>query len=151
MISVRKRDVNGRVTWEYTGQVLARGTNFVRLEARFNRNDMPFQDIVLKQGDRFVETFYTDRWYNIFEIHDRDDDALKGWYCNVGHPAVWDDPDAISYRDLELDLWVTPDGRQIVLDEPEFERAELDNFTRSQALKSLAELQELFKSKQPGF
>ena len=150
MISVRKRDENGLVTWEYTGEVLARGTNFVRLEARFNRVDMPFQGIMLKQGDRFVETFYTNHWYNIFEIHDRDDDALKGWYCNVGRPAVWDEPDAISYMDLELDLWVTPDGRQTILDEPEFERAELDVFTRGQALQALAELQELFKSKQPG-
>ena len=151
MISVRKRDENGLVTWEYTGEVLARGTNFVRLEARFNRIDMPFQGIMLKQGDRFVETFYTNHWYNIFEIHDRDDDALKGWYCNVGRPAVWDEPDAISYMDLELDLWGTPDGRQTILDEPEFERAELDVFTRGQALQGLAELQELFKSKQPGF
>jgi protein associated with RNAse G/E len=150
MISVRKRDENGQVTWEYTGKVLARGENFVSLEARFNRQDMPFQGIVLKQDDRFVETFYTDHWYNIFEIHDRDDDALKGWYCNVGRPAVWDAPDTISYIDLALDLWVTPDGIQSVLDEPEFEQTDLDAFTRAQALLALVELQELFKSKKSG-
>jgi predicted RNA-binding protein associated with RNAse of E/G family len=149
MISVRKRDENGQVTWEYTGQILVRGENFVRLEARFNRADMPFQGILLKRDDRFVETFYTDRWYNIFEIHDRDDDTLKGWYCNIGRPAVWDAPDTISYEDLLLDLWVSQDGMQSVLDEPEFERAELDELTRAQALRALAELQNLFKSKQP--
>jgi predicted RNA-binding protein associated with RNAse of E/G family len=149
MISVRKRDENGQVTWEYTGQILVRGENFVRLEARFNRADMPFQGILLKRDDRFVETFYTDRWYNIFEIHDRDDDTLKGWYCNIGRPAVWDAPDTISYEDLLLDLWVSQDGMQSVLDGPEFERAELDELTRAQALRALAELQNLFKSKQP--
>ena len=148
MIQVRKRDENGQVTWEYAGEVLERGANFVRLEARFNRADGPFQDIILKRNDRFVETFYTDRWYNIFEIHDRDDDTLKGWYCNVGRPAVWDAPDAISYEDLALDLWVTPAGAQTVLDEDEFESAGLDDATRSMALKALQELQDLFCSGQ---
>jgi predicted RNA-binding protein associated with RNAse of E/G family len=151
MITVRKRDEKGQVTWEYSGELLVRGADFIKLEARFNRADTPFQGIVLKQSDRFVETFYTDRWYNIFEIHDRDDDALKGWYCNVGHPAVWDSPEAISYMDLYLDLWVTPDGAQTVLDEQEFESAGLDAVTRTRALQALAQLQALFKTKQPEF
>ena len=150
MITVRKRDVVGRVTWEYSGEELERGPGFVRLEARFNRDDMPFQGTSLKRGDRLVETFYTRRWYNIFEIHNRDDDSLKGWYCNIGHPAVWDAPDVISYRDLLLDLWVTPAGQQRVLDRDEFDQAALDDSTRARALQSLAELQRLFKSKQPG-
>ena len=34
-----------------------------------------------------MECFYNDRWYNILEIHDRDDDRLKAWYCNVTLPA----------------------------------------------------------------
>jgi len=149
MISVRKRDETGRVTWEYSGEILELALDFVRLEARFNRPDTPFQGITLKQDDRFLETFYTNRWYNIFEIHDRDDDAIKGWYCNVGHPALWDAPDVISYIDLALDLWVTPDGVQTVLDEDEFERMQLDEFTREQALAALADLQKLFKTKRP--
>ncbi|MEI6291702.1 MAG: DUF402 domain-containing protein [Chloroflexota bacterium] len=149
MISIRKRDEKGVVTWEYVGDLLERGINFIKIEARFNRDDMPFQGIVLKRNDRFVETFYTDRWFNIFEIHDRDDDALKGWYCNIGCPAVWDDPETISYIDLALDLWVTKDGVQYVLDEDEFEQAALDAPTRQSALLAMEELQKLFKSKQP--
>ena len=148
MILVRKRDEKGQVTWEYSGEVLERGADFVRLEARFNRADTPFQDIILKRDDRFVETFYTGRWYNIFEIHDRDDDLLKGWYCNVGRPAVWDAPDAISYVDLALDLWVTPQGVQTVLDQDEFESADMDETTRASALQAMQELQKLFKSRQ---
>jgi predicted RNA-binding protein associated with RNAse of E/G family len=149
MITVRKRDEHGQLTWEYTGQVLARGANFVTFEARFNRPDTPFQGTVLKRDDRFIETFYTDRWYNIFEIHDRDDDSLKGWYCNVGRPAVWDAPDTISYEDLALDLWVSPDGAQSVLDELEFEQADLDAPTRARALQALAELQDMFTTPHP--
>lgn len=146
MITVRKRDENGKVTWEYSGEVLERGEDFVRLEARFNRADTPFQGIILKQNDRFVETYFTARWYNIFEIHDRDDDRLKGWYCNIGHPAVWDAPEVLSYMDLYLDLWVTPTGEQSVLDEAEFEAAELDASTRMRALQALRELRLLFSN-----
>ena len=103
---------------------------------------------MLKQNDRFVETFYTNRWYNIFEIHDRDDDSLKGWYCNVGYPAIWDAPDVISYVDLALDLWVTPVGVQTVLDEDEFGALELDELTRTRALNALAELRTIFEQDQ---
>ncbi len=73
------------------------------LQALFDREDMPFVDVVFKRNDLFLETFYADRWYNIFEIHDRDDGALKGWYCNIGRPATLGDA-AISYVDLALDL-----------------------------------------------
>jgi len=144
MITIRKRNEHNQVTWQYAGQVLSSGPDQVTIQAHFNRPDMPFQGITLKQGDRFIETFYTDRWYNIFEIHDRDDDAIKGWYCNIGRPAVWDAPDALSYIDLALDLWVTSSGNQTVLDEDEFARAEIDAPTRAKALQALADLQQLF-------
>ena len=41
-------------------------------------DDWPSRPIrlIVKRGDRFVETYYSARWYNIFEIHDRDDGAL---------------------------------------------------------------------------
>jgi hypothetical protein len=147
-ITVHKRNLAGEISWSYTGRVLARGDDFVRLEARFNREDTPFQEIVLKRDDRFLEVFFSDRWYNIFEIHDRDDDHVKGWYCNVGQPMVWDGPDAISYIDLALDLWVAADGSQTVLDEDEFEALALDEKTRQQALDGLLALKKLFASGQ---
>jgi predicted RNA-binding protein associated with RNAse of E/G family len=98
----------------------------------------------LKNNDRFVEIFYTDRWYIIFEIHDRDDDRVKGWFCNVTRPAVLEADDRLSYVDLALDLWVAPDGTQMVLDEDEFAALDLDVETRHQAGAALVELQKLF-------
>jgi protein associated with RNAse G/E len=149
-ITVIKRDAQGRETWRYTGQILERGQTFVRLEARFNREqDYPFQDTVLRVNDRFVETFYTDRWYNIFEIHDRDDDRIKGWYCNVGRPAVWEASDAISYVDLALDLWVSAAGWKEFLDWDEYARLRLDAATRTRVREALYELAALFESKRP--
>ncbi|HKY55716.1 MAG TPA: hypothetical protein VJM08_15470, partial [Anaerolineales bacterium] len=81
-IKVQKKNLGGEVVHEYEGELLHRDEHSVTLEALFTRDDMPFMDVVLKKDDRFVETYYSDRWYNIFEIHDRDDDLLKGWYCN---------------------------------------------------------------------
>ena len=142
-IKVLKKNLEGRVTWQYEGQVLRREQNAVVLEAFFNRPDLPFMDVIFKQNDRFVETFYTDRWYNIFEIYDRDDGRRKGWYCNVGRPAVLSDG-TMSYVDLALDLWVSAEGKQTVLDEAEFEELSLDESEREKALNALAELQRLF-------
>jgi predicted RNA-binding protein associated with RNAse of E/G family len=145
-VTLIKRNLRGEVTWQYEGRLLRRVNGGLLVEARFNRPDTPFLGTTLKQGDRFVEIFYTDRWYNIFEVHDRDDDAIKGWYCNVGLPAVEEGEGRISYVDLALDLWVTPDGEQHALDEDEFAALELDEATRSRALAALAELQALFAS-----
>lgn len=150
-ITVIKRNLQGQETWRYSGRTLARGANFVQLEAHFNRDDMPFMGVTLRRGDRFVEWFYTDCWYNIFEIHDRDDDAIKGWYCNLGRPAVLEARDRVSYVDLALDLWVGADGAQHVLDADEFEALGLDAVTRAQALAALDELQALFKNNKPPF
>ncbi len=147
MITVRKRNELAQISWEYTAEIIERGSNFVRLEAFFNRADLSFQGITLKNGDRFIETYFLDRWYNIFEIHDRDDDTLKGWYCNIGRPMVWDGPDSISYMDMLLDLWVNPDGSQEILDEAEFQQAGIDEVSRLAALQALAELQNLFKER----
>jgi predicted RNA-binding protein associated with RNAse of E/G family len=143
-IIIIKRNLAGEETWRYPGRLLIReGTRLV-LEARFNRPDLPFMGIVLKAGDRFVETYYTDRWYNIYEIHDRDDDGLKGWYCNISRPAVLEAEDQLSYVDLALDLWIAPDGTQTVLDEEEFAVLDLEAESRAQARQALEDLQARF-------
>jgi protein associated with RNAse G/E len=149
-IQVMKKNLAGEVTWQYEGVVLQRDDHSVTLEALFNRDDMPFMDIVLKRNDRFVETFYTDRWYNIFEIYDRDDKQLKGYYCNVGKPAVIEDG-SVAYVDLALDLWVNANGRQTVLDEDEFEELELDLQTHEQARAALEDLKNHFKQNKPPY
>ena len=137
---VIKRDPRGEELWRYEAALLSQDGTAIHLEAPFNRPDTPFMGIVIKNGDRFVETYYTDRWYNVYEIHDRDDGALKGWYGNVARPAVAEAKGVISFVDLALDLWVTPDGVQTVLDEDEFAALDLDAETRSRARAALDEL-----------
>ncbi len=147
-IEVLKKNLAGEVTWRYMGRLLRRDPASITLEAYFNRPDMPFLDVVLKQGDRYIETYYSDRWYDIFEIYDRDDGQRKGWYCNVTRPAEIDET-TVSYVDLALDLWVAPDGRQTVLDEDEFEALALPPPERQQARRALLELQAMFQKQQP--
>ena len=141
-MKILKLDLNGEVSWQYEGQLLERKADGIVLEAFFDRDDMPFMNVVLKRGDRFVEHFYTDRWYNVFEIYDRDDGKLKGWYCNIGYPAVLE-LGKVSYIDLALDLWVTSGGEQTVLDKDEFLALDLDTDTRTQALAALAALKKI--------
>ena len=143
-ITVIKRNQEGQETWRYRGEVIERGEDYLILEAFFDRDDLSFHGMQLRRGDRFVETYYTDRWYNTFEIHDRDDGQLKGWYCNVATPAVIEG-DSITHRDLALDLLVFPDGYQIVLDEDEFEALSLSPEMRVQSQAALRNLQALFK------
>ncbi|NOT03504.1 MAG: DUF402 domain-containing protein [Anaerolineales bacterium] len=147
-MKVLKKNLADEVTWQYEGVVLSREEDAVTLEALFNRDDMPFMDIVLKRNDRFVETFYSDRWYNIFEIYDCDDNHFKGWYCNIGKPAIIED-DFVSYVDLALDLWVSANGNQTVLDEDELDELNLDDELRRKAYDGLRELQTVLKTKNP--
>jgi uncharacterized protein len=138
-VTVIKLNLERQETWRYTGRVRERQPGGLILEAFFNRPDMPFHGILLKEGDCFIEGYYDTRWYNVFEIHDRDDGRLKGWYCNVTFPAEIE-ASIIRYVDLALDLLVYPDGRQLVLDEDEFAELRLDAVTQAQARSALNEL-----------
>jgi len=149
-ITVIKRNASGKEVWHYTGNILRREPDKVVLEARFRSPDLHFMGTVFREGDRFVEVYFTNRWYNIFEIHDREDDRLKGWYCNIARPAILEAEDRLSYEDLALDLWVSPEGAQTVLDENEFAALTLDEPTRIRARAAMEELQLQFeRNKKP--
>lgn len=147
-MKILKKNLADEVTWQYDSEVLRRDETSITVEAFFNRDDMPFQGIVLKRNDRFVETFYTDKWFNIFEIYDRDDGKLKGWYCNITKPAVVD-ADSVAYVDLALDLWVAADGTQTVLDEDELEELKLGEELKKKVYEGLDELRKHFNEKNP--
>jgi len=144
-IIVIKLNTQRQETWRYEGRILSLDANTVLIEAFFNRPDLPFHGITLRENDRFLERYYTDRWYNIFEIHDREDDHLKGWYCNVTAPAEIK-PGKISYVDLALDLLAYPDGNYLVLDQDEFKDLDIDPQERSKANQALDALLDIARS-----
>ena len=141
-IVVQKKNPAGEVTYQYEGDLLRRDENSIVLEALFDRKDMPFQDVVFRTGDRFVEYYYADRWYNIFEVHSHVDDHVKGWYCNVTRPASIT-ADTVEAIDLALDVWVGKDGSMRVLDLDEFDALDLNTEDREEALKALDELKSM--------
>ncbi len=141
-ITVHKLDAGGNETWRYAGRLLDRSETRIRLEARFDLQDVELHGLTLRRGDRLVETFYTDRWYNVFAVYDVDDGRLKGWYCNITRPArLSPDGQDLYAEDLALDLIVLPDGRWQVLDEEEFAALDLLLDERRRALRALADLQ----------
>ena len=143
-IDVIKLNYNGEETWRYSGKVLKRTLSHIILEAFFDRDETQVDDLILHPGDKFIEFYYTDRWYNVFEIRDPSDNHIKGWYCNICHPAVFL-AESVAYKDLALDLLVYPTGKQVALDEAEFEELPISPFERNMARLSLNELQRIFR------
>jgi hypothetical protein len=105
-------------------------------------------DVVLKRGDRFVETYYDDRYYNVYEIFDRDNAQRKGWYCNLSRPAQIA-MKTVSWVDLALDLWVWPDGRSEILDQDEFDLLPLDAAEREKVGSAVLHLRHEFSMGRP--
>ena len=146
-MKVLKKNLAEEVTWQYEGVVLSREENAITLEALFNRDDMLFMDIVLKRNDRFVETFYSDRWYNIFRFHEPEG-TLRNYYCNVAMPPTFENG-VLDYVDLDIDILVWPDFSFEVVDRDDFELNSLKyNYPddiKQESEKSVAEIIEMIE------
>ncbi len=135
----------------YAGEVAEWLENGVRVIARWERPELDLGYARFETGDVFIEWFFTDRWYNIFEVRAGASLSLKGWYCNVATPAQVC-ADHVDCRDLLLDVWVAPSGEALVLDDSEFAAAEwLDDATRAAAERGLAELLGVIGGRLPPF
>jgi uncharacterized protein len=145
-ITVRKLRPDGTEVFRWTGEVLQHDADGIVLRAPFNVDVVELGYTTFRRGDVFVEFYYWDRWYNVFQISAADG-TLKGWYCNLGlPPRLAADTRELAYVDLALDLWANPDGSFVVLDEDELaalleERADLAQAAHEgrQALIGLAE------------
>jgi predicted RNA-binding protein associated with RNAse of E/G family len=144
-ITIFKRDLHGSIRWQYSGNVISIAKEKIVIEAIFDREATPVGDSIINPGDRFIETYYTDRWYNILEIHDHFDDHIKGWYCDIGRPVQTPFDNILFFDDLELDLWVNPNGQQLVLDLDKFNSLDIDQKTREHALEGLLQVRKYFQ------
>ena len=151
-VTVIKNDHTGQEVWRYTGQVIERNPRFVKLEAYFQGSKAPVNvgPLTLEAGDRMVEWFYSERWYNIFEIHHHETDALKGWYCNITRPADTTD-ETIVADDLALDVIVTPEGEIVLDDEDEYEALPLTATEREATQAALTDLRQRIRQRRPPF
>jgi len=118
MITVIKLNPQGVPKIQYQGEIAERLSNGIIVSAHWTHSARDLGYVRFEPGDRFTEYYYTDRWYNIFDIVSADGQR-KGWYCNMAQPATISE-DRIEQIDLLLDVWVDPRGVPLVLDEDEF-------------------------------
>lgn len=135
-IVVHKFNHSGQLVTKYDGAVLDSGPHWVCLRAIFQRADVDLGFVKFRQGDVFIEWFYDDRWYNIFQVQDGESSRIKGWYCNITRPAELH-KEMIRADDLALDVFVRPSGQVILLDEDEFSALELPTEERMAALRAV--------------
>lgn len=119
MIAVVKLNPPGEPKVQYTGEIIRRLPNGVVISAFWRHAPRDLGYVCFEPGDHFTEYYYTDRWFNIFDIVSVSR-RRKGWYCNVAQPAAIFG-ERIEQIDLLLDVWVDPQGRSLVLDQDEFE------------------------------
>jgi len=118
MITVVKLSPQGTEKIRYPAELVTRLEHGVVLDAYWNHARRDLGYTIFEPGDHFIEYFYSDRWFNIFAISTAAGQR-KGWYCNVAAPARID-AGLVEQVDLLLDVWVTPDGQTLILDEDEF-------------------------------
>lgn len=149
-ITIEKRNHSGEQVWQYEGEVLERGDTWICLRAIFDRPESSLGFVTFRQGDVFIEWFFTDRWYNIFQVHDGDSTRIKGWYCNITRPAVISDTH-LRADDLELDVFVFPNGTVALLDEKEFSDLDLPTSERMEALRAIQTIRKDVAERNPPF
>lgn len=120
LILVRKLAYDGHETWQWSGKLVERGDGLMVVDAIFNARPRDLGYMKLEGNDLFHEYYYSDRWFNIFQVFGADG-IMKGWYCNICKPAAFSGNE-ISFVDMVLDVFVYPNGSPLVLDEEEFEQ-----------------------------
>lgn len=138
-VTVHKLDEEGEQLWSYPGEVVQRRPHRLVLTARYDRAPVTLAGLSLLPGDRFLETFYIDRWYNVFRVQSADGSVFRGWYCNLARPARLEESD-VYQEDLALDLIVLPGGSYAILDREEFEALKLGQAEQEQVLRALNRL-----------
>ncbi|MEU9862358.1 DUF402 domain-containing protein [Streptomyces sp. NPDC047971] len=133
----------GRTKIRYPAAVLADDGTRLSVRAPWAAEGVrDFGFVRFEPGDVFVEHYWRDRWYAVKEVRSADG-TLKGWYCDVARPAVVDGAEVVV-EDLDLDLWVSADGSEVLrLDEDEFEAGGLAASDPKAAARAVAALDEL--------
>ena len=141
-----------RLIFSWTGQVLHDDGNRTVIKAPWAGTDRPLflGYTVFEPGDTFVETYYRERWFSIWQVVSHRTGRTKGWYCNICQPFERDG-DELRFVDMELDVFVFPDGRFVILDEDDLERAQLPDSEKIAARAGLEEVSTWILERRPPF
>jgi len=140
ILTVFKQNHFGKPVFSWESELLAESPTFRQVRAGFSGADaVPVDKVIFRKGDLFLESYYTDRWYNIFEVHEGLSDQVKCWYINLSYPAQFS-TDGIIWQDLALDLLVYPDGEYRLLDEDEFDALPIEPEVRNRCMDAFQEI-----------
>ena len=150
MITVVKQNPAGETKISYSGEVIQHLPSGVVISAYWRQPAKDLGYTRFEPGDHFIEYYYIDRWFNIFDISTAHG-IRKGWYCNIAQPATISD-DRIEQIDLLLDVWVNPGGEPLILDEDEFDSdTMLSDEQRQGAQQGLHDLLQLIVERREPF
>jgi predicted RNA-binding protein associated with RNAse of E/G family len=148
IIRVEKLNPDGSFSFAWQAQLLVAYENLRRVSAEFNGKPTRLGRVMLSLGDCFIETYYSDRWYNIFEIYSPSDAKPKLWYFNITKPAIFE-PNLIRWVDLALDVLIFPEGDHALLDLDEFGALDLDFESQRRCWQAVEQIISLAESKKP--
>lgn len=133
----------GRLKIRYPAEVVTESANRLSVRAPWAAPGVrDFGFVRFEPGDVFVEHYWTDRWYTVKEVWSAEG-GLKGWYCDITRPVVIGAA-GVTVEDLDLDLWVSADGSEVLrLDEDEFAASGLAVSDPEAAERAVAALDEL--------
>lgn len=139
-LSVYKQNHLGEPVFCWQGELLAESPTFRLISAFFNGADQVNVDqVIFRRGDLMLERYYTDRFYNVFEVRVGRSDLVKCWYINLSRPAQFT-TESIIWQDLALDLVFYPDGTYRLLDEDEFTALDMSSELRTRCLEAVKEI-----------
>jgi hypothetical protein len=140
------------VIFSWTGELLDETDDHLTIKALWAVGNEPMLlgYTVFEPGDVFLETYYRREWFSIWEVQSHLNGRTKGWYCNICRP-IEVDGDRIQFVDMELDVFVYPDGRFVILDEDELLAANLPQADEEAARAGLAGVLDLVLNRKPPF
>ena len=146
--TIIKLDLRGREVYRWPARLRLQQGPLWLFEATFHLPQGPVQvaGMTFHPGDWMLEAYFTDRWYNVFEVYlGPQGGPLRGWYANLARPPRILPERRLAFVDLALDLVVFPQGEMVEVDREAFESLALDPHERRQALKDWEALKTAFR------
>jgi protein associated with RNAse G/E len=129
-IAVNSRKYNGVIRRSWGADLVKYDPPLIELVGTFDLSvDHPDLGHIAK-GTVSHESYWLDRWYNIFDF-ENPDGSKRNHYINIGLPPRFDD-ESVDYIDLDIDLIIWPSGQIDLLDIDDFRsNAELYSYPNS--------------------
>ncbi|MCA1636533.1 MAG: DUF402 domain-containing protein [Acidobacteria bacterium] len=119
LVTVHSRSYDGRIKRSWRARLSRREDSLIVLEGVFEEEIRHALLGTIVKGTLSTEFYWTDRWYSVFRFREPDG-ALRNFYGNINTPATLSEG-VLNFKDLDIDVLLTPDFSYRILDEEEFE------------------------------